>query len=121
MPLLISCCVQALGDEYVPPVGLPEWKQPSFDDDDHVDPDKFENAAPQVDFFYFFKLFCKRFFTGFSISQSIWSKLIVVQNELGVAKAFYFCFFGAFGSLFPLMAVFFKVKCCPRKSLKHCP
>jgi hypothetical protein len=33
-----------------------------------------------------------------------------VQNELGVAKAFYFCFFGAFGSLFPLMAVFFKVK-----------
>jgi len=32
-----------------------------------------------------------------------------VQNELGVAKAFYFCFFGAFGSLFPLMAVFFKV------------
>lgn len=77
---------QALGDEYVPPVGLPEWKQPSFDDDDHVDPDKFQNAAP----------------------QSVWSKLIVVQNELGVAKAFYFCFFGAFGSLFPLMAVFFK-------------
>jgi hypothetical protein len=35
--------------------------------------------------------------------------LIIVQNELGVAKAFYFCFFGAFGSLFPLMAVFFKV------------
>ena len=53
MPLLISCCVQALGDEYVPPVGLPEWKQPSFDDDDHVDPDKFQNAAPQVDFFIF--------------------------------------------------------------------
>jgi hypothetical protein len=41
-------CVQALGDEYIPPVGLPEWKQPSFDDDDHVDPDKFQNAAPQV-------------------------------------------------------------------------
>jgi hypothetical protein len=40
----------------------------------------------------------------------VWSKLIIVQNELGVAKAFYFCFFGAFGSLFPLMAVFFKVK-----------
>jgi hypothetical protein len=39
---------QALGDEYVPPVGLPEWKQPSFDDDDHVDPDKYQNAAPQV-------------------------------------------------------------------------
>ncbi len=39
----------------------------------------------------------------------MWSKLIIVQNELGVAKAFYFCFFGAFGSLFPLMAVFFKV------------
>ena len=65
MPLLISCCVQALGDEYVPPVGLPEWKQPSFDDDDHVDLDKFQNAAPQVDFFYFFKLFCKRFLLAF--------------------------------------------------------
>ena len=25
-----------------------------------------------------------------------------------MAKAFYFCFFGAFGSLFPLMAVYFK-------------
>jgi hypothetical protein len=39
---------QVLGDEYVPPVGLPEWKQPSFDDDDHVDPEKFQNAGPQV-------------------------------------------------------------------------
>jgi hypothetical protein len=39
---------QVLGDEYVPPVGLPEWKQPSFDDDDHVDPEKFQNAGPQA-------------------------------------------------------------------------
>ena len=29
-----------------------------------------------------------------------------------VAKAFYFLFFGAFGSLFPLLAVYFKVFCC---------
>ena len=28
---------QTIGDEYKAPVGLPEWKQPSFDDDDRVD------------------------------------------------------------------------------------
>jgi len=47
-PSTSSVVLQALGDEYVPPVGLPEWKQPSFDDDDHVDPEKYQNAAPQV-------------------------------------------------------------------------
>ena len=28
---------QTIGDEYKAPVGLPEWKQPSFDDDDRID------------------------------------------------------------------------------------
>ena len=28
---------QTIGDEYKAPAGLPEWKQPSFDDDDRVD------------------------------------------------------------------------------------
>ncbi len=27
-----------MGDDYRPPVGLPEWKQPSYDEDDRVDP-----------------------------------------------------------------------------------
>ena len=33
----------------------------------------------------------------------------MIKNEMHVAKAFYFLFFGAFGSLFPLLAVYFKV------------
>ena len=71
MLLLISCCVQALGDEYVPPVGLPEWKQPSFDDDDHVDPDKFQNAAPQVDFFIFKNYFVNVFYWLFYLPEHL--------------------------------------------------
>lgn len=31
-----------------------------------------------------------------------------VNRELLIAKAFYFCFFSAFGSLLPLMAIYFK-------------
>lgn len=32
-----------------------------------------------------------------------------VDQELMIVKAFYFFFYSAFGSLFPLMGVFFKV------------
>ena len=28
--------LQSIGDEYVAPKGLPEWKQPEFNDDDRV-------------------------------------------------------------------------------------
>ena len=73
----------AMGDEYVAPQGLPDWKRPSFDEDDRAEPGAFPDAGPR-------------------------SKLQVVKDELKIAKAFYFCFFGAFGSLFPLMAVYFK-------------
>lgn len=31
-----------------------------------------------------------------------------INRELLIAKAFYFCFFSAFGSLLPLMAIYFK-------------
>lgn len=31
-----------------------------------------------------------------------------INRELIIAKAFYFCFFSAFGSLLPLMAIYFK-------------
>ena len=35
--LTASSIHQTIGDEYKAPAGLPEWKQPSFDDDDRVD------------------------------------------------------------------------------------
>ena len=83
-----------LGDDYVAPVGLPEWKQPSFDEDDRVDPDKYPEpkSGPVPNFL-------SRFFPD--------------QNTHGlfVAKMFYFFFFAAFGSLFPLIGVYFKQVC----------
>lgn len=81
----------ALGDDYVPPAGLPGFKQPSFDDDDRVDPNKYPepSGGPGT-------TFLSRFFPD------------PVQQGLALAKSFYFFFFAAFGSLFPLMAVYFK-------------
>ena len=32
----ILLSLQSIGDEYVAPKGLPEWKQPEFNDDDRV-------------------------------------------------------------------------------------
>ncbi len=80
-----------IGDDYQAPAGLPEWKQPSFDNDDRVDPDKFPQpkSGPVPNFL-------GRFFMD-EVSQGLF-----------VAKLFYFFFFAAFGSLFPLMAVYFK-------------
>jgi hypothetical protein len=82
---------EALGDDYVPPPGLPGWKQPSYDEDDRVDPDKYPEptSGPAA-------TLLSRFFPD------------PVQQGLALAKAFYFFFFAAFGSLFPLMAVYFK-------------
>ena len=40
--------MQAIGDEYVAPAGLPDWKQPSFDDDDRIDPEKHLEYKPTV-------------------------------------------------------------------------
>ncbi|XP_023322863.1 major facilitator superfamily domain-containing protein 6 [Eurytemora carolleeae] len=82
-PQKVKTKAQNLGDDYVPPVGLPEWKQPSFDDDDNVHNESILNKAPT-------------------------SKFIFIKNELKVAKIFYFFFFGAFGSLFPMMSIYFK-------------
>ena len=76
---------QSIGDEYIAPKGLPEWKQPGFDDDDRVREKDLE-----------FK------------PQGFWGAIWFMKNEMTVAKTFYFCFFGAFGSLFPLFSVFFK-------------
>jgi len=82
---------QPIGDDYCAPAGLPDWKKPSFDDDDRVDPDKYrEPKSGPV------KNFLGRFF------------LDEVSQGLFVAKLFYFFFFAAFGSLFPLMAIYFK-------------
>lgn len=80
-----------LGDNYEAPVGLPEWKQPSFDEDDRVDPDKYPEpkSGPVPNFL-------SRFFPD------------PTSQGLFVAKMFYFFFFAAFGSLFPLIGVYFK-------------
>ena len=76
---------QSMGDEYVAPAGLPEWKQPGFEDDDRVREKDLEFRP-----------------------QGFWGAIWFMKNEMTVAKVFYFCFFGAFGSLFPLFSVFFK-------------
>ena len=82
---------EAMGDDYKPPPGLPGWKQPSYDDDDRIDPDKYPEpkSGPAA-------TLLSRFFPD------------PVQQGLALAKFFYFFFFAAFGSLFPLMAVYFK-------------
>ncbi|XP_040571218.1 major facilitator superfamily domain-containing protein 6 isoform X2 [Lepeophtheirus salmonis] len=81
----------AMGEEYSAPRGLPTWKQPSFDNDDRVDPDKLtEKTNGPAD------SCLRRCFPD------------QVTRGLIVARAFYFFFFAAFGSLFPLMGVYFK-------------
>ena len=80
-----QAAAQSMGDEYVAPKGIPEWKQPGFDDDDRVREKDLEYKA-----------------------QGFWGAIWFMKNEMTVAKMFYFCFFGAFGSLFPLFSIFFK-------------
>ena len=85
---------QPLGDEYVAPKGLPNWKQPSYDEDDRVDPSKYKDPSSGVT--KGATTFLTRCFPD------------PTQAALVVAKIFYFFFYAAFGSLFPLMGVYFK-------------
>ncbi len=80
---------EEVGDSYKPPPGLPDWKQPSYDDDDRIDPEKYKGNKP-------INPILARFFPD------------PVQQGLALAKFFYFFFFASFGSLFPLMGVYFK-------------
>lgn len=82
---------QPMGDEYVAPKGLPGWKQPSYDEDDRVDPAKYPEPK-----------------TG--PAATLLGRCFPDPNAaaLVVAKIFYFFFYAAFGSLFPLMGVYFK-------------
>ena len=66
--------------------------QPDLDDDDRVDPSKYKDPKGGT---IAFKLL-GRFFPD------------PRQAALFVGKVFYFFFFSAFGSLFPLMGVYFK-------------
>ena len=86
------------------PKGIPEWKQPGFDDDDKIrEKDlKYQAQVGGGDICHLVPSL-----TLLS-SQGFWGAIWFMKNEMKVAKAFYFCFFGAFGSLFPLFAVFFK-------------
>ncbi len=78
---------EAMGDQYRPPPGVSGFKQPDFDDDDRIDPAALKAGKSS---------WLSRFFPD------------PVQQGLALAKGFYFFFFAAFGSLFPLMAVYFK-------------
>ena len=80
---------EPLGDSYAAPKGIPGWKQPEMDDDDRIDPDKYRDQKTTI-------MFLSRCFPD------------PTQAGLAVAKTFYFFFYGAFGSLFPLMGVYFK-------------
>ena len=80
-----QAAAQSMGDEYVAPKGIPEWKQPGFDEDDRIQEKDLKYEA-----------------------QGFWGAIWFMKNEMTVAKMFYFCFFGAFGSLFPLFSIFFK-------------
>ena len=80
-----------IGDDYSAPKGLPGWKQPSFDNDDRVDPAKYPEPK-----------------TGPAATLLGRCFPDPTQSGLAVAKCFYFFFYAAFGSLFPLMGVYFK-------------
>lgn len=80
---------EPIGDEYVAPKGLPGWKQPEMDDDDRIDPERYRDQKTTI-------LFLSRCFPD------------PTQAGLAVAKVFYFFFYGAFGTLFPLIGVYFK-------------
>ena len=83
---------QAAGEDYKAPQGLPDWKQPEYDDDDEVDPSMVRDTGAKT------------------VGPSFMSKFFpdAVSQSLALGKAFYLTFFAAFGSLFPLMAVYFK-------------
>lgn len=91
MPVKTKPGMEAMGDDYRAPQGLPEWKQPEFDTDDRVDPTKYPEpkSGPAAKFL-------GRFFPD------------PTQQGLAVGKTFYLFFFSAFGSLFPLISVYFK-------------
>ena len=80
------------GEVYNAPQGLPDWKQPEYDDDDEIDPLKVRDTGANT------------------VGPSFLSKFFpdAVSQSLALGKAFYLTFFAAFGSLFPLMAVYFK-------------
>lgn len=82
----------AAGEDYKAPQGLPDWKQPEYDDDDEIDPSMVRDTGAKT----VGPAFMSKFFPD-AVSQS-----------LALGKAFYLTFFAAFGSLFPLLAVYFK-------------
>ncbi len=82
----------AVGEDYKAPTGLPDWKQPEYDDDDEIDPSRVRDTGAKT------------------VGPSFMSKFFPdpVSQGLALGKSFYLCFFAAFGSLFPLIGVYFK-------------
>ena len=85
---------EALGDEYKLPAGMAGvGMHQEFDDDDRINPATLKAGEPSG------KLRAVIFGKCFPDPR---------QQGLAVAKLFYFFFFSAFGSLFPLIGVYFK-------------
>ena len=85
---------EAIGDEYKLPAAMAgQGLTQDFDDDDRINPTALKAGEPSG------KLREVLFGRCFPDPR---------QQGLAVAKLFYFFFFSAFGSLFPLMGVYFK-------------
>ena len=85
---------EALGDDYRAPAALAGVGMgPDYDEDDRVNPNALKVGEPSG-----------------KAREIIFGKCFPDprQQGLAVAKLFYFFFFSAFGSLFPLMGVYFK-------------
>ena len=93
-PVKVKPGHEALGDEYKMPAAMAgQGIQPNFDDDDRINPDALKAGEPSG------KLRAVIFGKCFPDPR---------QQGLVIGKMFYFFFFSAFGSLFPLMGVYFK-------------
>lgn len=85
---------EALGDDYKLPAAMAgQGLTQEFDDDDRINPNALKAGEPSG-----------------KLREVIFGKCFPDPRQQGltVAKLFYFFFFSAFGSLFPLMGVYFK-------------
>ena len=93
-PVKVKPGQEALGDEYRAPAAMQgAGMAPEFDDDDRVNPHALKAGEPSG-----------------KVREVIFGRCFPDPRGQGLAvgKLFYFFFFSAFGSLFPLMGVYYK-------------
>jgi len=93
-PVKVKPGHEAIGDEYKMPAAMAgQGMTQNFDDDDRINPAALKAGEPSG-----------------KLREVIFGKCFPDPRQQGlmVAKMFYFFFFSAFGSLFPLMGVYFK-------------